>query len=178
MRLREIEPGDAAAIGAIVDDPEVRRYFPPPAGVGSERFARFVAFSREARAAGRAACFVAVPAGASEPAGFFQLMRVRGGLLPVWGLGFVLARDRWGTGLFVECADLVLEFAFETMRLWSVHVWCAVDNERAAAAVRKLAPARSRVIRQTREPGGLLGDFIVFTITRRARARARRQTGG
>jgi RimJ/RimL family protein N-acetyltransferase len=57
----------------------------------------------------------------------------------------------WGTGLFVEGAEAVLDFAFDGMGLQMVGARAATENLRGNAALQKLGAVRQGVI-----PNGLV----------------------
>ena len=54
----------------------------------------------------------------------------------VWGMA--IDRDRWGTGMATEAAELLLRFLFLELGLKVVRLYTQTENERAVAAFRKL----------------------------------------
>src|SRR5688500_12746451 len=60
VTLRELEPGDAASLHAMLTTAEVARFItPPPTTV--EGFVRFIEWTRRERRAGNYVCFAVVP---------------------------------------------------------------------------------------------------------------------
>jgi RimJ/RimL family protein N-acetyltransferase len=139
VTLREVRDSDAQPLCEALAGPEVREFIraPPPT---PEAFGRFIAMSHQIRSDGRGGCFAIVPAGATTPAGLFQLTIIDGEPLVVeWG--FILGSSLWGRGVFTESARLVLDYAFDTLGAQRVEGRCAVENRRAAGAFRKLGAA-------------------------------------
>ena len=53
-------------------------------------------------------------------------------------MGYGLARDRWGLGLFTESAELLLRYGFERLALSQIEVITRADNKRSIRAVERL----------------------------------------
>src|SRR5919109_3805369 len=113
VTLRELRVSDAPSLFAMLTTEEVARFnSPPPHTV--EGFERFIMWANRERAAGNYACFAVVPHGMDTAIGLFQVRQLE----PGWGTaewGFAIGSAFWGTGLFTEGSQLVLEFAFETI---------------------------------------------------------------
>jgi RimJ/RimL family protein N-acetyltransferase len=176
--LREMRMDDAAALVAIVTPVEVSRYIsPPPPTV--PLFERFVLRSRAQQAAGTLACFVVTLKGHDTPIGLFQIRQMEPAFKTAeWG--FALSAAFWGTGLFEECADLVLEFAFGTLGAHRVEARAAVRNGRGNRALQKVGAVQEGVLRQAFLCGGEYLDQILYAIVedewRAARAYGTRPT--
>jgi len=146
-RLRELQLSDAPWLLSLLSTEEVSRFIsPPPTTV--EGFESFVRWSHKKRAAGSYVCFGIVPAGYDHAVGIFQI-QCKPGELPEWG--FAMGSAFWGTGLFVEGAEAVLDFAFGGMGLQMVGARAATENLRGNAALQKLGAVRQGVI-----PNGLV----------------------
>ena len=146
-RLRELQISDAPWLLSLLSTEEVSRFIsPPPTTV--EGFEAFVRWSHKKRAAGSYVCFGIVPAGYDHAVGIFQI-QCTPGELPEWG--FAMGSSFWGTGLFVEGAEAVLDFAFGGMGLQMVGARAATENLRGNAALQKLGAVRQGVI-----PNGLV----------------------
>jgi ribosomal-protein-alanine N-acetyltransferase len=52
--------------------------------------------------------------------------------------GFVLSAHFWSTGVFWDAANVLMEFAFTTLRVERLEARIALRNRRAHAAVQKL----------------------------------------
>jgi len=176
--LREIRVADAPALLAMVTPQEVSRYIsPPPSTVPS--FERFIARSLAQQATGAAACYVVTLQGHDSPIGLFQLRQVEPNFRTAeWG--FALGSAFWGTGLFEECADLVLGFAFGVLGAHRVEARAAVRNGRGNRALQKLGAVQEGVLRQAFLCAGEYVDQILYAIVeddwRSARAFGSRPT--
>jgi RimJ/RimL family protein N-acetyltransferase len=146
-RLRELQISDAPWLLSLLSTEEVSRFIsPPPTTV--QGFEQFVRWSHKRRAAGSYVCFGIVPAGYDHAIGIFQI-QCKPGELPEWG--FAMGSSYWGTGLFVEGADAVLDFAFGGLGLQMLGARAATENLRGNAALQKLGAVRQGVI-----PNGLV----------------------
>ena len=146
-RLRELQLSDAPWLLSLLSTEEVSKFIsPPPTTV--EGFEAFVKWSHKKRAAGSYVCFGIVPAGFDHAVGIFQI-QCKPGELPEWG--FAMGSSFWGTGLFVEGAEAVLDFAFGGMGLQMLGARAATENLRGNAALQKLGAVRQGVI-----PNGLV----------------------
>jgi RimJ/RimL family protein N-acetyltransferase len=142
-RLRELRISDAPRLLALLATEEVKRFIsPPPTTV--QGFEEFIRWTHRKRAEGTYVCFGIVPAGYDHAVGLFQI-QCKPGQLPEWG--FAMGSDFWGTGLFVEGAEAVLDFAFGGMGLQKVGARAATENGRGNGALQKLGAVRHGVIR-------------------------------
>ena len=112
--LRELRASDAASLHAMLTTEEVSRFIsPPPTTV--DGFERFIAWALRQRAVGTYACFAVTLRGYDTAIGLFQVREIERGFgTAEWG--FAIGSAFWGTGVFQDGAELVLEFAFETLR--------------------------------------------------------------
>ena len=150
VTVREICESDAVPLYWATASPELREFVKaPPSSV--EGFGRFIARSRSERAAGRGGAFAIIPAGDTSPIGLFQI-HVSEEELGVVEWGFVLAVSRWGKGIFVESATLILDFLFGEVAAERVQGWCALENRRAIQALKKLGAV----------PGAIVHDHPYF----------------
>ena len=62
-----------------------------------------------------------------------------GGAMDAAEWGFAIGAPFWGTGIFERCAALVMEFAFEQVRVHRLEARCAVRNGRGGKALMNLA---------------------------------------
>src|SRR5205085_2872216 len=112
--VREVVESDADTLFELLSDPRVTEHLsaPPPS---ASAFAGFIRWAHRERAAGNGVCFGIVPHGINDAVGIIQIRAI--GLSCVtseWG--FALGASFWSTGVFVEAANLVAEFAFTTMQ--------------------------------------------------------------
>lgn len=147
VTLRELRKSDAASLYARLTTEQVARFIsPPPTTV--EAFADFIRWSHIRRSEGKYVCFGIVPDGSDVAVGIFQI-QITAHEPPEWG--FVLGSEFWGTGLFVEGAVALMDFAFNVMGLERLAARAAVDNARGNGALRKIG-----AVRESRIPNGLV----------------------
>jgi RimJ/RimL family protein N-acetyltransferase len=146
-RLREIVPADAAALVSTLSDERVRHYIaPPPSTVAS--FEQFILWAHRQRQSGRFLCIVVVPNGADEPVGLFQL-RALDPMFRTAEWGFALGAAHWGSGLFVDAAGTLLDWAFDALGICRLEARAAMANKRATGALRKLRHVREGWLRRS-----------------------------
>jgi RimJ/RimL family protein N-acetyltransferase len=133
---------------------EVTRFIsPPPTTV--EGFERFIMWTNRERAAGTYACFAVVPHGMDTAIGIFQVRQLE----PGWGTS-----SFWGTGAFTDGAQLVLDFAFETIGVHRLEARAAVQNVRGNAALRKLGAVQEGVLRRSFLRNGQYFDQALWAV--------------
>jgi RimJ/RimL family protein N-acetyltransferase len=147
VTLRELQLGDAPSLLAMLTTEEVARFIsPPPTTI--EGFERFIIWANAERQAGRYACFAVVPRGMDTAIGIFQVRQLEPGFGSAeWG--FAMGSAFWGTGLFSVCAELVLEFSFETLGVHRLEARAAVRNGRGNGALRKVGATCEGVLRRS-----------------------------
>ena len=160
--LRELRLSDAASLCEALTTPEVARFIsPPPTTV--EGFERFIAWTHRQRVAGQYVCFAVVPRGSDTAIGLFQVRSLEPGFASAeWG--FAIAAEYWGTGVFVDGAKLVVEFAFETIGARRLEARAAVKNGRGCGALRKIGAIQEAVLRRSFKRGGDYLDQVLWTI--------------
>lgn len=145
VALREIRASDAAHLLAMVTPYEVSRFISsPPPSVAT--FERFVARSRAQQSAGALACFAVTLEGHDTAIGLFQV-RALDPDFKVAEWGFAIGSPFWGTGVFEECAELVLEFAFTQIGVHRLEARAAVRNGRGNRALQKVGAVQEGVLR-------------------------------
>ena len=112
--LRELRASDAPSLFALLTTEEVSRFIsPPPSTV--EGFERFIAWTLRQRSGRHLRVLRGHRAGFDTAIGIFQMRETQPGFgTAEWG--FAIGSAFWGTGVFQEGAELVLEFAFDTHR--------------------------------------------------------------
>jgi len=162
VTIRELKASDAASLLAMLTTEEVSRFIsPPPTTV--EGFERFIAWAQRERAAGRYACFAIVPAGTDTAVGLIQLRQLE----PSFGTaewGFAIGSFYWGTGMFIEAANLVLDFVFGTVMVHRLEARSAVPNGRGQGALRKLGAMCEGVLRRSFFRNGEYLDQTIWSI--------------
>jgi RimJ/RimL family protein N-acetyltransferase len=147
---------------------EVSRFIArPPETV--EAFEHFIRWSHRQRASGEHLCLGIVPEGREDAIGIFQL-QVLSADTPEWG--FAMGSPFWGSGLFVEGAEAMLDFTFRGLGIKELGARSAVENGRGNGALRKIGAVCAGVI-----PQGLVKDdhrYDEYYWTIRADERRRR----
>jgi RimJ/RimL family protein N-acetyltransferase len=164
LTLRELRPDDAASLCALLTTEEVAKFIsPPPTTVAG--FERFIAWAETRRAQGRYACFAVVPHGTDTAVGLFQIhLEGAGADTAEWG--FALGSPYWGTGLFLDGARLVVDFAFTAMGVRRLEARACVENGRGTGALRKVGAVQEGILRQSFERHGTRLDQALWTILR------------
>jgi len=162
VTLRELELSDAPSLLAMLTTEEVTRFIsPPPTTI--EGFERFITWTRLHRAAGQGVCFAVVPKGMSAAVGMFQLRSLDQGFSTAeWG--FALGSPFWGTGLFIDGAQLVVGFAFDTIGVHRLEARASVQNGRGNGALRKLGAVQEGVLRRSFLRHGQYHDQALWSI--------------
>lgn len=162
VTLRDLELADAPSLLAMLTTEEVSRFIsPPPTTV--EGFERFIAWARAERAAGRYACFAVVPHGMTTAIGLFQVRQLEPGFASAeWG--FALGSNFWGTGMFIDGAHMVVNFAINTLGVRRLEARAAVANGRGNGALRKLGAVQEGVLRRSFYRNGRYLDQMLWSI--------------
>jgi [ribosomal protein S5]-alanine N-acetyltransferase len=171
LTLRELRLSDAPALLALLTADEVAQFIsPPPTTV--EGFERFIAWTHRERAAGSYVCFGIAPEGGDTAVGLFQIRQLEPGFATAeWG--FALGSAFWGTGLFVDGARLVLDFAFDAIGVHRLEARAAVLNGRGSGALAKVGAVREAVLRQSFRRKGEYLDQALWSIVREDRLQAK-----
>jgi RimJ/RimL family protein N-acetyltransferase len=160
--LREMRASDAASLFALLTTEEVSRFIsPPPTTV--EGFERFIAWSLRQRAAGTFACFAVTVAGYDTAVGIFQV-RALDQRFETAEWGFAVGSDFWGTGVFQDGAEMVLDFAFETIGVHRLEARAAVKNGRGNGALRKLGAVQECRLRKSFHKNGEYLDQVLYAM--------------
>jgi RimJ/RimL family protein N-acetyltransferase len=160
--LRELRASDAPSLFALLTTEEVSRFIsPPPTSV--EGFERFIAWTFRQRQAGSYACFAVTMEGADTAIGIFQLRELEPGFgTAEWG--FAIGSPYWGTGAFEQGAELLVNFAFETVGVHRLEARAAVRNGRGNGALRKIGAVQEGVLRKSFLKNGEYLDQMLWTI--------------
>ena len=162
VTLRELRISDATSLLAMLSCEEVARFIsPPPTTV--EGFERFIAWTHRERAAGNYACFAVVPHGMDTAIGIFQVRQLEPGFgTAEWG--FALGSAFWGTGMFLDGARMVIDFAFETIQTHRLEARAAILNGRGNGALRKIGAMQEGILRKSFLRNGEYLDQALWTI--------------
>src|SRR5262245_27800846 len=162
VELRELRRSDAPALFAMLTTEEVSRFISPPPTT-LEGFEHFIAWTHRQRSAGAFACFAVTLKGYDTAIGLFQLHELEPGFATAeWG--FAIGSAFWGTGVFKASADLVLEFAFDTLGVHRLEARAAVRNGRGIGALRKTGAAQEGLLRKSFLRNGEYLDQVLYAI--------------
>ncbi len=172
--LREPREDDGAGLFRYTSDPEVTRFLAvePPGTVDDTLF--FIEKCRERRCQGTEYVFVIADVFSDEPMGIICLRHIDPAMRTAQ-IGTWLARDRWGSGANAEAKRLLLDFAFDRLRLHRVEARIAVGNARSMRAFERLGAAREGVLRESFYKDGKYHDQHLYVILEQEwRARPKR----
>jgi ribosomal-protein-alanine N-acetyltransferase len=160
--MRELHIEDAPSLLAMLTTEEVSRFIsPPPTTV--EGFERFIVWTHHERRCGSYACFAIVPNGMDVAIGIFQVRSLDPGFSTgEWG--FAMGSQFWGTGIFVEAARLVLDFAFDVIGTERLEARAAVANGRGNGALRKIGAVQEGLLRRSFLRNGQHHDQVLWGI--------------
>jgi len=190
VTLREVRATDAETLVSLLTTPEITRFISAPPRT-AEGFEMFIAASQRMRAAGQGACFAVTLRDYDTAIGIFQVRQVSpsedeatqvGGAIETAEWGFALGSPFWGTGIFEQCAALVMEFAFEHVRVHRLEARCAVKNGRGGKALLKVGAVAEGILRNAFLCGNEYLDQRLYAIIEhdwracRDRARSARLT--
>ena len=160
--LRELRASDAASLFAMLTSEEVSRFIsPPPTTI--EGFQRFIAWTLREREAGRYICYAVTIKGYDTAIGIFQVRELE----PCFSTaewGFAIGSAFWGTGVFQESAELVMEFAFETLGVHRLEARATVKNGRGNGALLKIGAVQEGLLRRSFLKNGEFVDQVLYAI--------------
>jgi [ribosomal protein S5]-alanine N-acetyltransferase len=160
--LRELRASDAASLCALLTTEEVSRFISPPPTT-LQGFERFIAWTLRQRTAGTYACFAVTLRGFDTAIGIFQVRALEPGFgTAEWG--FAIGSPFWGTGVFQEGAELVLDFAFDTAGVHRLEARAAVLNGRGNGALQKVGAVQECVLRKSFLCNGQYLDQALYAI--------------
>jgi RimJ/RimL family protein N-acetyltransferase len=153
--LREVTASDVYSLFTLFSDPAVTGFMAPPPPTLA-KFAGFVEWSQQQRGQRRGLCFAIVPEGMTAGVGILQVRYLDAASCQAeWG--FVLSAHFWSTGVFIDAANTLAEFAFTTLQIKRLEARIALRNRRAHAAMEKLG-ARFESTLDTLAPTGVRRD--------------------
>jgi len=162
VALRELRASDARPLHALLTTEEVSRFIsPPPTTV--EGFEQFIAWTHRQRSAGAYVCFAVTIQGFDTAIGIFQVRRLDDRFETAeWG--FALGSAFWGTGVFEESANLVLDFTFDTLGAHRLEARASVRNGRGAGALLKVGAVQEGILRKSFIRNGEPLDQALYAI--------------
>jgi ribosomal-protein-alanine N-acetyltransferase len=162
ITLRELKLSDAPTLLAMLSTEEVSRFVsPPPTTV--EGYEKFIEWTHRKRAAGELVCFGIVPRGMTAAVGIIQVRALEKDFgTAEWG--FALGSPFWGNGMFMESAEMVLDFAFTEIGVYRMEARCVAQNGRGNGALAKLGAAQEMRLPKSFEKNGTLYDQFLSVI--------------
>ncbi len=162
VTLRELRASDAPSLFALLTTDEVSRFIsPPPSTV--EGFVRFIAWTLRQRSVGAYACFAVTLDATDTAIGIFQLRQLEPGFGTAES-GFAPGSAYWGTCVFQEGAELLVNFAFNTVGVHRLEARAAVRNGRGNGALRKVGAVQEGLLRKSFLKDGEYLDQALWTI--------------
>ena len=160
--LRELTVEDAPALLAHLGTPEASRFIAPlPTSV--DGFREFIATAARERAQGQSATFGVLPAGSDHVVGFFQIRALEVDFTGAeWS--FVLGSSYWGSGLFLDCARMVLDFSFEILGVIRLEARAVTLDGRGNGALRKIGAVQEGVLRRSFKRSGQRYDQLLWAV--------------
>ncbi len=162
VTLRQLKESDAASLFAMLTTEEVSRFIsPPPTSV--DGFERFIRWTHAQQRAGTYACYAVTLTGTDTAIGIFQLRSLEAGFgTAEWG--FAIGSPFWGTGVFKEGAELMVNFAFDVVEVHRLEARAAVRNGRGNGALQKIGAIQEGVLRKSFLKDGEYLDQVLWTI--------------
>jgi RimJ/RimL family protein N-acetyltransferase len=162
VTLRQLRASDAPSLCALLTTEEVSRFIsPPPTTV--DGFERFIAWTLRQRQAGTYACFAVTLDSTDTAIGIFQLRELESGFgTAEWG--FAIGSAYWGSGVFQEGAELMVNFAFDVVGVHRLEARAAVKNGRGNGALRKMGAMQEGLLRKSFQKNGEYLDQALWTI--------------
>jgi RimJ/RimL family protein N-acetyltransferase len=163
VMLRTLRPSDAAVLHSLLTAPEVVRFVSaPPSSV--EAFERFIVKANRQRS-GKYICYAVTLKGSDTAIGMFQIRETEPNFEAAeWG--FALGSAFWGTGIFAESAQLILQFVFLTLGVHRLEARAAVRNGRGGRALQKMGAVQEGVLRKSFKCNGEYLDQVLYAIVK------------
>jgi [ribosomal protein S5]-alanine N-acetyltransferase len=160
--LREVAASDVYTLFTLFSDPAVTAYMAPPPPTLA-KFAGFVVWSHQEREQGHGLCFGIIPDGMTAAVGILQVRSLEPTFSSAeWG--FVLSAHFWSTGVFLDAANVLVEFAFRTMNVDRLEARIARRNHRGHAAVQKLGARSESTVATSSQKGIPRDPELVWTL--------------
>jgi ribosomal-protein-alanine N-acetyltransferase len=162
VTLREVRESDAQALLAMLTSDEVSEFVSPlPRTV--DGFLGFIKEAHHERTRGNSFCYGVVPNGYDDAMGLFQVRQLEPGFgSGEWG--FAIGSPFWGSGVFLDGARAVIDFAFGVVGTHRLEARSITTNGRGNAALRKVGAMQEGVLRRSFQRNGRYFDQILWSI--------------
>ncbi len=176
VTLRDVRLTDAPSLFTALASHQVSGFIsPPPAS--AEGFEKFIAWTQRMRGAGQNISFAVTPRGSDTAIGLYQVRSLDPGFATAeWG--FAIASEFWGTGVFFDGAQLLLDFVFDVVGVYRLEARASVRNGRGNGALEKLGAVNEGVLRRSLFRNGEHLDQVLWTILADDRREARAVLSG
>lgn len=161
IRLRPPESGDAAAITAAVQDPDIPRFTMVPSPYTVADAAAFIERSAEQWRSGEAAPFVIADGATGGLLGSVGLHDLGPDAGPA-NVGYWVAAEARGRGVATRALRLVARWALEDLALPRLDVYVFVENERSQRVAARAGFTREGVRTFVGHPTGR-DELVVFS---------------
>ena len=162
ITLRELRASDAADLFSALGTAEVTRLISPPPPT-ADGFEKFISWTNRQREAGKSIAYGITLKGSDTVIGLFQVRSLQPGFdIAEWG--FALSSAFWGTGVFMDGAQLVLDFAFDVLGVHRMEAKAATKNGRGNGALHKLGAVQEAILRRSFLRNGVYLDQAYWTI--------------
>jgi RimJ/RimL family protein N-acetyltransferase len=178
--LREPREDDGPALFQHIRDPEVTRFLAvePPATVDDTLY--FIETCHEHREQGREYVFVIAEVASDQPIGVICLRHIDLAMRTAQ-VGTWVGRERWGSGVNAEAKCLLLDFAFDRLRLHRVEARIALGNTRSQRAFERLGARCEGLLKESFFKDGTFHDQYLYVVLEqdwRGRPRRDRRENG
>jgi RimJ/RimL family protein N-acetyltransferase len=161
-RIRGLEPADAPSLLKHLARAPVLKYIAPPPPT-EEGFRSFIRWTHLQRRKGTLLTFGLVPPDDPAAVGMLQIWPIGVGFTTSeWG--FAIGEEHWGTGLFVEGAKLLLDFAFDVLGVARLEARAMEANQRGNAVLMKLGAQPEGRLRGAVYRDRPVADFVMWSI--------------
>ena len=160
--VREVVLSDVSTLFELLSDPAVTEHLssPPPS---ESAFAGFIGWAHRQRAAGNGVCFGIVPHGLEQAVGIIQVRALEPSFF-VAEWGFAVGVAFWSTGVFIAAANLVAQFAFETLKVNRLEARAVSQNARGQAALQKLGARPEAALSRAFRKGARRDQQLLWTL--------------
>jgi RimJ/RimL family protein N-acetyltransferase len=162
ISLRELRITDAPDLLAAFGSAEVTRLISPPPPT-LEGFEKFITWTHRQREAGQSLAFGITLQGCDTVVGLFQVRALQPSFdIAEWG--FALGAEHWGSGVFMNGAELVLDFVFDVLGVHRLEARAALKNGRGNGALEKLGATQEGILHRAFLRNGIYLDQALWTI--------------
>lgn len=162
LYLRELEPGDEAALACVLCDPEAMQYYPEP--FSRERVARWIEWNLDHYRRYGHGLWAVIFKKEDLLLGDcgITMQDIEGVNLPE--LGYHIRKDYWNQGYATEAAKACIEYGLETLGLDALYTYAQRDN---APSIRVAAKNGMRFVKHFRKTVmGIVVDEVLYCIQR------------